>query len=71
MKHLLVTYEDDLEQHLLIDLHKLLVPLLNISGLLPRIGVIIGSGRRIVLVMLAPFNDLLEDRLIDLCTAEC
>ena len=62
----MVTYEDDLKEHLLIDLHELLVPLLDISRLLAGVGVVIGSGWGIVLVMLAPLNDLLENRLIDL-----
>jgi hypothetical protein len=61
-----VTYEDNLKEHLLIDLHELLVPLLDISRLLAGVGVVIGSGWGIVLVMLAPLNDLLENRLIDL-----
>lgn len=62
----MVTYEDNLKEHLLIDLHELLVPLLDISRLLAGVGVVIGSGWGIVLVMLAPLNDLLENRLIDL-----
>ena len=60
------TYEDNLKQHLLVDLHKLLIPLLNIGCLLAGVGVIIGWGWRVVLVMFAPFNDLFEDGLIDL-----
>jgi hypothetical protein len=58
--------EDNLKQHLLVDLHELLVPLLNIGCLLTRVGVIIGWGWRVVLVMFAPFNDLLEDGLVDI-----
>lgn len=60
------TYEDDLEQHLLIDLHELLVPLLDVSSLLAAIGVIVLGSGGVVLVMLAPLNDLLEDLFIDL-----
>jgi hypothetical protein len=63
------TYENDLKEHFLIDLHELLIPLLNIGGLLARIGVIVGGGLWIGLVVLAPFDNLLEDRLVDLCTA--
>lgn len=61
-----ITYENDLEQHLLVNLHELLVPLLNVGGLLAGIGIIIGSGGGVVLVMLAPFDNLLENGLVDL-----
>jgi hypothetical protein len=60
------TYKNDLEEHLLVDLHELLVPLLDIGCLLAGVGIIIGSGRGIILVMFAPFNNLLEDGLVDL-----
>ena len=60
------THKDDLEEHLLIDLHELLVPLLNIGGLLAGIGVVIVGSWGVVLMMLAPLNDLLQDGLIDL-----
>jgi hypothetical protein len=46
-----------------------LVPFLNVCGLLAGIGVIVDGGGRIVLVMLAPLNDLLKDGLVDL--GEC
>ena len=59
-------YKDDLEQHLLVDLHELLVPLLNIGGLLARVGIIIGSSNGVALVMLAPLNDLAENCFVDL-----
>jgi hypothetical protein len=58
------TYENDLKKHLLINLHELLIPLLDISSLLP--GVIIGGNMRIGLVVLAPFEDLSKDALVDL-----
>ena len=61
-----VTYQDDLKEHLLVNLHKLLIPLLDICGLFAGVGIIVDGGRRIILVVLAPFNDLLKDRLIDL-----
>jgi len=60
------THKDDLEQHLLVNLHELLVPLLNVGGLLAGIGVIIDSGWGVVLMMFAPLDNLLQDRLIDL-----
>lgn len=64
-------YEDDLKQHLLVDLHELLVPFLNIGGLLSGVGIIIGGGWGIVLVMLAPLDNLLEDGLVDLEEERC
>ena len=61
-----ITDQDDLEEHLLIDLHELLVPLVDISIFLSRVGfVIIGRGR-IVLVMGAPFDDLLQHCGVDI-----
>jgi hypothetical protein len=60
------THEDDLEEHLLINLHELLVPLLDVGGLLAGIGVIILGGGGVIAVMLAPLDDLLENLLIDL-----
>lgn len=32
-----ITYQDDLEEHLLIDLHELLVPLIDVGGFLARV----------------------------------
>ena len=61
-----ITHKDDLEQHLLVNLHELLVPLLDVGGLLAGIGVVIGGGWGISSVMLAPLDNLLEDGLIDL-----
>lgn len=60
------TYENDLKEHLLVDLHEFLIPLLNVRGLLAGIGVIIVASDGIVAVMLAPLEDLLKNRLIDL-----
>lgn len=59
-------YQNDLEEHFLVHLHELLIPLLDISGLLARIGVIVAGNWRVVLVVLAPLNNLLEDGFIDL-----
>jgi hypothetical protein len=53
--------EDDLEEHLLVDLHKLLVPFFNVSRLLAGVGVIVLGGRRVILVLGAPLEHLLED----------
>ena len=57
--------EDDLEEHLLVNLHELLIPLLNISGLLTGIGIVFIGRWRIVLVMFAPLDEFLEDRASD------
>lgn len=54
-----ITYQDDLEEHLLVDLHEFLVPLINIRGLFARIRVILVSGSWVSLVMSAPLDDLL------------
>jgi hypothetical protein len=61
-----MTYEDNLEEHLLVDLHELLVPLVNVGRLLARVRVIVLGGGRVVLVVLAPLENLLHDGLVDL-----
>lgn len=61
-----MTYEDDLEEHLLVYLHELLVPLLDLSGLLAGIGFVIGGLEGVVTVVLAPFDDLAQDRFVHL-----
>lgn len=53
--------EDDLEEHLLVDLHELLIPVLDVRGLLARVGVVILCRRWVVFVMLAPLEDFAED----------
>jgi hypothetical protein len=58
--------KDDFEEHLLVDLHEFLVPLFDVGGLLAGVGVIVLGGRRVVLVLRAPLEDLLEDVLRDL-----
>jgi hypothetical protein len=32
-----ITYQDDLEKHFLVNLHELLVPFLDVGGLLPGV----------------------------------
>lgn len=59
------TYEDDLKEHLLVHLHKLLVPLINVGGLATVVVVIAGTGG-IVLVVFAPLDDLLKNGLVNL-----
>ena len=34
-------YQDNLKEHLLVDLHELLIPLFDVGGALPRVGVIV------------------------------
>jgi hypothetical protein len=58
--------EDDLEEHLLVDLHELLIPLLNVGGLLAGVGVLVLLGGRVLLVVVAPFENLAQDSLGDL-----
>lgn len=61
-----VTYKDDLKEHLLVDLHELLVPLLNISRLLAGVGLVIGGLRGVATVVVAPLDHLAEDGFVDL-----
>ena len=61
-----MTYQDDLEEHLLVDLHKLRIPLLDVGGLLTVVRVIVLGGRGVLAVVLAPLENLLHDRLVDL-----
>jgi len=58
--------KDNLKKHLLINLHELLVPLLNVGGLLARVGIIVGWSWGVVLVVLAPFDNFLENGLVDI-----
>jgi hypothetical protein len=60
------TYEDDLKEHLLVNLHEFLVPLVDVGRLLAGIRVIVLRGGRVVAVMFAPLENLLHDRLVDL-----
>jgi hypothetical protein len=59
------TYEDDFEKHLLVHLHELLIPLVNI-GSLATVVVIIAGAWGVVLVVFTPLDDLLEDGLVNL-----
>lgn len=58
--------EDDLKEHLLVDLHELLVPVLDVGSLLARVGIIVLGWGGVVLVVGAPLEDLAKDRLGDL-----
>jgi hypothetical protein len=59
-----IAYENDLEEHFLVHLHELLVPLLDVGRLLPGIGIVILCLRRIIAVMFAPLDDFPEDGLV-------
>jgi hypothetical protein len=61
-----VTYQDDLEQHLLVNLHELLIPLLNLGCLLAVVTVLVVGGRGVATVVLAPLENLTQYRLGDL-----
>lgn len=60
------TYKNDLEEHFLVNLHELLVPLIDIGSLLANIVVILISSGRVGSVIGAPFNDFLQDSFVDL-----
>lgn len=60
-----VTHQNDLEKHLLVNLHELLVPFFDIAGLAAVVVLVTGGGG-VVLVVLAPLDDLAEDGLVDL-----
>jgi len=57
--------KNNLEEHLLVDLHKLLVPFFNVGGLLARITVLIGNRDGVAFMVITPFDDFAEDRLVD------
>src|SRR5690242_3686597 len=60
------TYEDDLKEHLLVDLHELLVPLVDVGRLLTRVRVVVLGGGRVVAVVVAPLENLFHNGLVDL-----
>jgi hypothetical protein len=61
-----LAYKDDLEQHFLVDLHKFLVPLVDVSRLLAGIGVVICGGWSIGTVMGTPLDNLFKHRFVHL-----
>lgn len=60
------TNENDLEEHLLVDLHELLVPLVNVGGLAAGVDVIVAGAWGVALVVLTPLDDFLENGFVDL-----
>jgi len=63
--------QNDLEKHLLIHLHELLVPLLYVGCLFTGVGIVFVAGRRVMLVMLAPLDNFLEDCSVDIGDRNC
>lgn len=60
------TYQNDLEQHLLVNLGKFLIPLVDVGGLAAGV-ILLASAGGVVLVVSAPFDDLLQNSFVDLC----
>jgi hypothetical protein len=50
----------------LVNLHELLVPLIDIGGLLARVGVVVRGSRRITAMVDAPLDHLAENGFVDL-----
>jgi len=61
----IVGSKDYLKEHLLIDLHELLIPLIDVCGFLARVGIVFVGLGRIGTVMLAPLDDFLENGFVD------
>ena len=59
-------YKDDLEEHLLVHLHELLIPLFDLGRLLAGVRLVVVGGGGVVAVVLAPLDDLAEYRLGDI-----
>lgn len=60
-----MTYQDDLEKHLLVNLHEFLIPLVDVGGLAAGVVIVTGAGR-VALVVGAPFDHLAQNCLVDL-----
>jgi len=60
-----MTYQDDLEKHLLVNLHEFLIPLVDVGGLAAGVVLVTGAGR-VALVVGAPFDHLAQNCLVDL-----
>lgn len=61
-----MTYEDNLKEHFLVNLHELLIPLFNICRLLAGVGLVVLLLDGVVAVVLAPFDNFAEDSFVDL-----
>lgn len=60
------TYENDLKEHFLVNLHEFLIPLIDIGGLFSGIRIILSGWCRVPFVMSAPLDHLIQDSLVDL-----
>lgn len=49
----------------MVNLHELLIPLLDVCGLLAAVVLVIGGLGGVVAVVLAPLNDLAQNGLVD------
>lgn len=58
-----VTYQNDFEEHLLVHLHELLVPLIDLGCLLSVVVVLVVGGRGVLTVVLAPLDHLAQNGL--------
>jgi len=61
-----VTDEDNLKEHLLVNLHELQVPLVDIRCLLASIIILLVGLDGVVPVVFAPLDDLPQHRLVHL-----
>ena len=61
-----MTYEDNLKEHFLVNLHELLVPLFDVCRLLAGVGLVVLLLDGVVAVVLAPFDNFAEDSFVDL-----
>jgi len=57
--------KDDFKEHFLINLHELLVPLFDVGCLFSRVGIILVASWGIRLMVVTPFDHLLEDSFIN------
>lgn len=62
----IVRRQDDLEEHLLVHLHELLIPLVDLGRLLASIVVVVTRRRRVMAVVVAPLDDFAQDGFRDL-----
>lgn len=63
------TYENNLKQHLLVDLHEFLVPLFDIGGSAATVRLIILCRGGVVAVMFTPFDDLAKHSFVYLSSS--
>lgn len=60
------TYEDDFEEHLLVNLEELLVPFVNLARALAGIVFFFGGDGWVGFVVVAPLQDLFENAFCNL-----